>query len=475
VLSTSLKQSFEKWRSGIFFEKYWVKNPKKKSHVDNHFQNPDSKSMSKLGLCSLVIGPHSLDVILYSVKPPAITFTPTVTQNSYPVSGNAYQHSPFPAQQSYSQPNIPAYPPAAIQPQTPAAHPPNIRPGPTSLPPDQKPAVSAPVPQATQNQQSQWQASAPPPQRQNPVTTPAQPPPATVNQPSGSTPQTHDAIASTNPVIQMLAQRASADPNLKALMKIVANGNANELQLKDFQRHIDELNAIIKSRANGASTSTTPQNRPPQAAPPPPPNAANTSPSPNTFQHTPWVPPTTPIKQENPPHYYSQPSSFQKPKPPVAPKPEIAAVVFEILSGTGDRYFIPKKSIVEYCENNRQVVIAFLVTMKGSEANGGTYKDDAEYYELIIMTLNCTNTKVLEPIRRAIDPPDKVRKYMEEIASKMSVAERAYLMLRLPRTADSIQNDKQNTAPEVDEDVPQSFYEAPNSLFPLKQRSSRIR
>lgn len=46
----------------------------------------------------------------------------------------------------------------------------------------------------------------------------------------------------------MLATRAAADPELKALMRVVASSQASQEQLRAFQAHIDELNAIIKSR-----------------------------------------------------------------------------------------------------------------------------------------------------------------------------------------------------------------------------------
>lgn len=44
-------------------------------------------------------------------------------------------------------------------------------------------------------------------------------------------------------MISLLASRASRDPELKALMKEVAAGNANQAQLDTFQRHIDELHS----------------------------------------------------------------------------------------------------------------------------------------------------------------------------------------------------------------------------------------
>ncbi|NJR31485.1 hypothetical protein HC762_01830 [bacterium] len=44
----------------------------------------------------------------------------------------------------------------------------------------------------------------------------------------------------------MLATRAATNPELKALMKVVASSNATQDQLKLFQSHIDELNNMIR-------------------------------------------------------------------------------------------------------------------------------------------------------------------------------------------------------------------------------------
>ncbi|KAI9867999.1 MAG: hypothetical protein M1823_009091, partial [Watsoniomyces obsoletus] len=44
----------------------------------------------------------------------------------------------------------------------------------------------------------------------------------------------------------MLAARAASDPHLKELMKVVATSKASAEQLKEFQGHIDEFNAVVK-------------------------------------------------------------------------------------------------------------------------------------------------------------------------------------------------------------------------------------
>src|SRR6201999_3885149 len=64
----------------------------------------------------------------------------------------------------------------------------------------------------------------------------------------GQQPQKPASQTATDPVIHLLAQRASTDNALKQVMKIVASGQANQQELEYFQRHIDELTAIVKAR-----------------------------------------------------------------------------------------------------------------------------------------------------------------------------------------------------------------------------------
>jgi hypothetical protein len=48
-----------------------------------------------------------------------------------------------------------------------------------------------------------------------------------------------------DPMIQMLATRAASNPELKALMRAIAMGDASQDQMRAFQAHIDEINTII--------------------------------------------------------------------------------------------------------------------------------------------------------------------------------------------------------------------------------------
>lgn len=67
----------------------------------------------------------------------------------------------------------------------------------------------------------------------------------------------------------MLATRAAADPELKALMRVVASSQASQEQLRAFQAHIDELNAIIKAREQQEQRQQNAAGPPVSAQPPP--------------------------------------------------------------------------------------------------------------------------------------------------------------------------------------------------------------
>lgn len=176
--------------------------------------------MVKVGLCDVTVGPHYFDAMLYTVKDP----------NAQP---QPLQYAPPRPMMHYNGPNnFQRYPPY---------------PSPNQQRPPYSPAPSGRPPQGYQTpQQRAPNASSPSGQR----------PPQT-----GQTGQ--PAKPSPDPVIQMLATRAAADPELKALMRVVASSQASQEQLRAFQAHIDELNAIIKAREQqqntaGKSTQQTP-------------------------------------------------------------------------------------------------------------------------------------------------------------------------------------------------------------------------
>ncbi|QGA19394.1 hypothetical protein EYB26_007083 [Talaromyces marneffei] len=238
ILSISLDRSKKKWLSDGIFERYWTK-PKKTKREQLEGKNPPKDSMTKIGPCKIIIEPHHFDAMIYTVKDPNAKPTVQIT----PPQRHIIHYGPPPPQAGYQYQHY-APPQQMRPPPYPYNQPPNAHHAPPR--PPQPPQVP---------RQPPAQAQGPPPQ-------PAKPSP--------------------DPVIQMLATRAASDPELKALMRIVASSKATQEQLRIFQGHIDELNAIIRQRerqqqqyyqqnpqAPRPQTAPTPQN-PPPAAPPAP-------------------------------------------------------------------------------------------------------------------------------------------------------------------------------------------------------------
>ncbi|KAL4890972.1 hypothetical protein BDV59DRAFT_76171 [Aspergillus ambiguus] len=223
VLLASLERSKKKWLSDGILVRYWTK-PKKTKREQIEGKNPPKDTMSKVGACSIVVGPHLFDAMLYTVKdpnaPPPIQYTPPqrpMVHYGHPNSFQQYHH-PYPhAHPSQHARQHPQHSPANAASPQPGYH--------------QGGGPSTPSHQARTPNQSQRPPSGPQSAQRPSPAQPAQP-----------------AKPSPDPVIQMLATRAASDPELKALMRVVASSKASQEQLRAFQAHIDELNAIIRAR-----------------------------------------------------------------------------------------------------------------------------------------------------------------------------------------------------------------------------------
>ncbi|KFY82606.1 hypothetical protein V500_10435 [Pseudogymnoascus sp. VKM F-4518 (FW-2643)] len=170
----------------------------------------------------------------------------------------------------------------------------------------------------------------------------------------------------------MLAERAAKSPDLKALMRIVADGKATPAELRRFQTHIDELTKALNARGGPPKSQPSPapppplqtqqpplmhqspMSAPPQAqqkwehasAPPLPPHAQRQGgPPPLLAQPRPGY--DKPLQHTSPYGAPPQPQALRS-KGPVNSKPELSCVVFEFVGGNGDRYLFPKYSILEY-------------------------------------------------------------------------------------------------------------------------------
>jgi hypothetical protein len=439
VLAESLHRSRQKWLSEGIFEKYWTKPVKKKGVPEQPPNNPPKDSMTKLGSCTITVEPHIFEATMYAIKEPAVrpALTPIAQQPMYrPII-------------QYGPPNGMMPPPAPIPPSTPAKQFP-VQPTPQASPPraqDTPMKISSPAPNNT---------NPPTPSQPNDVLHPspngqalANPPPnsSQQNPPPPNNPAPADpADKSKDPVIQMLAERASTDQDLKALMRIVANGQASAEELKRFQSHIDDLTRLQKAR-QAVSQPPPPTNQPP---PPPPaipkvngnsqglPPAQSPAPTPAPAVRTPAPAPTPALS------YQSQPQALRS-KGPLPSKPDISGVVFEFTGGTGDRYLFPKFSILEYLPQG-QVIASFLIVRKGSASDSLAYDPALDYYQPITIRLYAHQGRQLEALQKIVAPPDEVRRYMDDIMDNMTRAEYVLLAMRLPKDTEQPSSEKDDSA-----------------------------
>ncbi|KAF7913899.1 uncharacterized protein EAF01_000305 [Botrytis porri] len=451
VLAESLQRSRQKWVSEGIFEKYWTKPTKKKGVPAEPLNNPGKDTMTKLGTCQITIEPHVFDATMYAIKEPKSAFQSTQQQQMYrpiiqygPPNGVmpplAPIQAPSPAQQKPIQTTQPTV--QTMAPNHPAPTAPMIL---NPLPPAQAPSMgSAPM-------NGQTPAQGP----NNPNTNLSQP--ISTAQPV----QPAQPNKSTDPVIQMLAERAATDQQLKGLMRIVANGEATSSELRQFQNHIDELNAISKARQKSAAQSAAqpPMNANSQSPLPPsttqlggPPNAPVAKPA----------PPPTPAPISAPPQ---QPQALRSKGPVAPPKPDISGVVLEFNGGNGDRYLFPKYSILDYLPGG-QVIASFLIVRKGSSSDSTSYDPELDYYQPVTIRLYTHQGKQLDSLQKVVASPDEVRRYMEDIMDNTTRAEYVLLAMRLPKDTEP---EKEGT-PANSSDQPES--DANNANLPLWQTTN---
>lgn len=416
--------------------------------------------MSKLGICSMIIEPHVFEVTLYTVKDNPIIYAPP-----QPPPLSSPQYNPFATAATYPPYNYntaPVPPNHQGQQQGPSSK--------TTLPPFREGFA-------------QFGPQGSPPINRTPLPAPAPPTPKPMSlskarsttQPGRS--QSQNSEPQQDPVIQMLATRAASDHGLKTLMKVVASGQASQIQLKDFQDHIDELNTILKDKPNRTETLQG------DSQPPPPARGGQeyisrvvvpTSTPDSSWTQTPSVAPYSNPHAQVPP-IKTEPSS--KTQPYTAPsassksaytvhKPEINSIVFDF-GGTGDRFSIPRFSILEYLYGGTQVIMSFLVIRRGSTAKAGKYKDTKSYYQPVTIRLSTPHPRVLQPLAKIVAPPDEVRRYMDSVFDKMTRAETVFLATRLPRAQDAEGPQKSESIPQPDPQVVRPIYSPPNSIMPL--------
>ncbi|PQE08954.1 translation elongation factor G2 protein [Rutstroemia sp. NJR-2017a WRK4] len=420
VLVESLQRSRQKWVSEGIFEKYWTKPTKKKGQPSEPPNNPGKDTMTKLGTCTITIEPHIFDATMYAIKEPK---------------------SAIPPQQQMYRPIIQYGPPNGVMP------PPAPVPAPAPAPVQQKP-IPITQPLNTPAPHPPTSTAPPPPNsavpNRAPINGPPTRPPNTANpsQPPRAAPPAQPVTnRSTDPVIQMLAERAATDADLKGLMRIVANGEASAAELKKFQNHIDELTQLLRTRQAGGP--------PPNSTHPPPlPPTAQTNgqiksepvaiPSPSPIKTLP-----TPTPTPTPPYPPPQPQALRSKGPVAPPKPDISGIVFEFAGGNGDRFLFPKYSILDYLPNG-QVIASFLIVRKGSASDSPTYDPQLDYYQPVTIRLYTHQGKQLESLQKVVAPAEEVRRYMDDVMDNMTRAEYVLLAMRLPKDTEATTSDKED-------------------------------
>ncbi|KAF4631842.1 hypothetical protein G7Y89_g6292 [Cudoniella acicularis] len=444
VLAESLNRSRQKWISEGIFEKYWTKPVKKKGAPEQPPNNPPKDSMTKLGTCTITVEPHIIEAVMYAIKEP----------NTRPTFTSAAQQTMYRPIIQYGPPNGMMPPPASPSTQKPYPLPKTAQPSPRTqqncITNSVNPATVPNSPQATPSAQSNSVLSSlPNGQPAAHPNTPQQNPPHLNNAPPADV-----ADKSKDPVIQMLAERASTDPDLKALMRIVANGQASAEELKKFQSHIDDLTRIQKARQAAIQNS-----QPTTQLPPPPPPGANTqinsgarpalSPAPSSSPSI-RAAPTPPGPVSTSSQFQPQPQALRSKGPVPSSKPDISGVVFEFTGGSGDRFLFPKFSILDYRPQG-EVIASFLIVRKGSASDSPSYDPTLDYYQPITIRLYAHQGRQLEALQKVVAPQDEVRRYMDDIMDNMTRAEYVLLAMRLPKDVEQPQPEKDDSTPKTDQ------------------------
>lgn len=417
--------------------------------------------MTKLGSCTIAIEPHAFEAILYTVREPQVTFLQPMglpPQRPFPQYGPPVGHTTQPAP-PYNHLKQSPHPQMQARPLT-NAPPSSSSFGPGNITQPRPPGNGQLAPHST-----------------NSMSAPVQGPLGPMNSVTPSN-QQQASKPSPDPVIQMLATKAATDHELKALMRVVASGKASQAELRVFQGHIDELNGILQARSQanrplvpnsaaasplpGRTSSTDPMFAPhgQQILNPANPNGAMSTSS------------SASIKTEPSTQYYPEPPPPLRSKaPPPPPKPDIIAVVFEFTTGGGDRFLLPKYSILEYLPGGTRVIASFLVVRKGSASASQAYDSKLDYYQPVTIHFSTPHARILEPLARVVAPIDEVRRYMDDIMDKMTRARHVHLALQLPRASDDLVGNNEAELEQNGVDDLKAVYTAPSALVPLKKQS----
>lgn len=403
VLLASFTRSRQIWTHGTLLEKFWTKTKAPSSKKMKEMTEEEKAAhkaakgpaMSKIGSATITIEPHAFEVTLFVVK----DTTPGIKQGQLPPERQFQQYN-------VTQPSIPPpyRPPQQYQPPAPALY------VTYQTPPQPPRPVQAPLVKPPQNAASASAPVAPRPQVSNAIPRPT---PAPAAAPPKSNP-------GPDPVIKALAARAAGDPELKKVMKVVAQGNASSSELEYFQQHIKELTEQFeKERDEKEKWKTQPPLKPPGPTPPRP-----------LVQNT-TVYPVNGMAPRPPNMQYTNPH-LQPPRPRIVSTPAPLQILIQFGENANDRYSIPKNSIIEFLPGNL-LLCSFVVVKKGADAvekNGLDPK--VEYWQPVTMKVSA-ESHVLDMIGRVVATADESRSYISGVMERCKKAEELNLAFRLPK------------------------------------------
>jgi hypothetical protein len=401
------------WLSEGIFERYWTKKYKKKGQIE--VNNPPKESMSKVGLCTVVVEPHVFETTVFIVREAQPQIDSTIQQ---PKSSQGLSDAAKASQAE--QPAATSTQSSGVKSAVPKDTISDSAPEPAS----QKASVSTPT--ASRDPKDQSSVSLESPQQKLPMT------PQHTRTGSRSQEQPKPTQSNQDPVIHMLAQRAVSDPSLRTLMRRVADGEASQYELKIFQNHIEELKAQQRAKRivqRPLAPSTTGPSAASSSSAQPNPSLSNGRSSasdhlasapimPRPTLRPPPAPPGQTIKIEIVQRPSVQSSTSTSKSSTNHFKGEIIAVALEFSAGSGDRFLFPKYSILEYKAGGTEVIASFLVLRNGIASPDHSYDPRKEYYQPVTIRMSAHHPRVLEPLARTVASPDKVKDYMNNIMDR---------------------------------------------------------
>lgn len=379
VLLASFTRSRQIWTHGTLLEKFWTKtkapSAKKLKEMTEEekaaHKAAKGPAMSKIGQATVTIEPHAFEVTLFVVK----DTMPGIKQGQLPPERQFQQYN-------VPQPSLaPAYrPPQQYQP----AHTVQYQTPPQPPRPQASNAVPRPNPA--------------------PVVAPPKPNPG------------------PDPVIKALAARAAGNPELKKVMKVVAQGNASSSELEYFQEHIKELTAQFEKERDEKEKWKQQSTPKPPVPPAPRPPVQNTTPYPINN-----MAPRPPNMQ------YTQPNS-QPPRPRIVSTPAPLQILIQFGENANDRYSIPKNSILEFLPGN-SLLCSFVVVKTGADAvDKHGFDPKVEYWQPVTMKISA-ESHILDMIGRVVATADESRSYMSGVMERCKKAEEPNLAFRLPKVS----------------------------------------